>query len=84
VNLMCCLKIEGRYQIRLEPFIENPTWEHGQREATIERWVQRYAERLAQLCLLAPQQWFNFYPYWQSSQSSSTLASSTSGEPDAH
>ena len=25
---------------------------------------QRYADRLAEWCLLAPQQWFNFYAYW--------------------
>jgi predicted LPLAT superfamily acyltransferase len=83
VNLLCCLKIDGRYQIRLEPFIEAPAWERGQREATIARWAQRYAERLAHLCLLAPQQWFNFYPYWPSPTSPSP-AHPTSGETDAH
>lgn len=66
VNLMCCLKIGGRYQIRLEPFLDAPVWERGQREQVIAGWAQRYADRLAQLCLLAPQQWFNFYAYWQS------------------
>ncbi|MDO1527931.1 glycosyl transferase [Fulvimonas sp. R45] len=65
VNLMCCLKIDGRYQIRLEPFLDTAEWERGGREATIARWAQRYADRLARLCLLAPQQWFNFYAYWQ-------------------
>lgn len=64
-NLMCCLKIDGRYQIRLEPFMDAPAWPRGQREAAIAGCAQRYAERLAQLCLLAPQQWFNFYAYWQ-------------------
>ena len=24
----------------------------------------RYAERLGERCLNAPQQWFNFYPFW--------------------
>ncbi len=66
VNLMCCLKIDGRYQIRLEPFLDTPTWERGRREQAIAQWAQRYADRLAQLCLLAPQQWFNFYAYWPS------------------
>ncbi|MET0330787.1 MAG: glycosyl transferase [Dyella sp.] len=65
VNLMCCLKIAGRYRIVLEPFIEAPQWERGQRDAAIETWVRRYAERLAQLCLLAPNQWFNFFAFWQ-------------------
>jgi predicted LPLAT superfamily acyltransferase len=65
VNLMCCLKIEGRYRIKLEPFIDAPSWERGRREAIIKDWTQRYADRLAQLCLLAPRQWFNFHAYWQ-------------------
>jgi predicted LPLAT superfamily acyltransferase len=65
VNLICCLKVNGRYTIHLEPYIEAPAWERGQRDATIERWAQGYADRLAQRCLEAPQQWFNFYPYWQ-------------------
>jgi predicted LPLAT superfamily acyltransferase len=79
VNLMCCLKIDGHYQIHLETFIDAPTWERSQREALIEGWVQRYAERLARKCLLAPRQWFNFHPYWQSS-----VPTHPSGEADAH
>lgn len=65
VNLICCLKVDGRYRIHLEPFLDTPTWERGQRDAAIQAWVQRYADRLAQRCLEAPQQWFNFYPFWQ-------------------
>ena len=65
VNLICCLKVDGRYTIHLEPYIDSPSWERGQRDTTIARWAQGYADRLAQRCLEAPQQWFNFYPYWQ-------------------
>jgi predicted LPLAT superfamily acyltransferase len=79
VNLMCCLKIDGRYQIHLEHFMDAPRWERGQREALIKDWVQRYADRLAQWCLLAPRQWFNFHAYWQSPDSTSST-----GEADAH
>ncbi|MGH8160140.1 MAG: glycosyl transferase [Rhodanobacter sp.] len=79
VNLMCCLKIDGRYRIYLEPFIDAPAWERSQREALVKGWAQRYADRLAQLCLLAPRQWFNFHPYWPSADSSRPPA----GESDA-
>lgn len=65
VNLLCCLKIDGRYQVRLEPFLDAPSWNRQARETAIAQWARRYAERLGELCLLAPQQWFNFYPYWQ-------------------
>lgn len=64
-SLMCCLKVDGRYRIYLEPFLDDPAWERGRREAAIAQWAGRYAERLGRLCLLAPLQWFNFYPYWQ-------------------
>ncbi len=65
VNLICCLKVDGRYRIHLERFLEAPAWQRGQRDEAIRGWVQGYAERLARRCLEAPLQWFNFYPYWQ-------------------
>lgn len=65
VNLMCCLKRQGRYEIHLERFLDAPAWPRGQREARIAQWAQGYAARLAHWCLLAPQQWFNFYDYWE-------------------
>lgn len=61
---MTCLKIGGRYQVHLEPFAEQVQWRRGERDAVIEAWVARYAQRLGELCLLAPLQWFNFYPFW--------------------
>jgi predicted LPLAT superfamily acyltransferase len=64
VNLMSCLKIDGRYQVILEPFAERIQWTRREREEVIRGWVQRYAERLGERCLNAPQQWFNFYPFW--------------------
>ncbi|WP_254063374.1 glycosyl transferase [Rhodanobacter sp. L36] len=79
VNLMFCLKIDGRYQIHLEPFMDAPAWDRSQREAIIRNWVQRYADRLAQKCLLAPRQWFNFHAYWQTLETSDPT-----GEADAH
>lgn len=66
VNLMSCLKINDRYQVRLEPFAERVQWKRSEREAVIRDWVQRYAKCLGEQCLDAPQQWFNFYPFWNS------------------
>ncbi|MBS7662295.1 glycosyl transferase [Pseudomonas lalucatii] len=66
VNLLSCLKIDGRYQVALEPFAAQVQWRRGEREAVIHGWVQRYAERLGRRCLEAPHQWFNFYPFWKS------------------
>lgn len=64
LNLMTCLKIDGRYKVFLEPFADAVQWRRGERDAVIEGWVQRYAQRLGELCLKAPEQWFNFYPFW--------------------
>jgi predicted LPLAT superfamily acyltransferase len=75
VNLICCLKVDGRYTIHLEPYLGDCSWARGQRDATIQRWAQGYADRLAQRCLEAPQQWFNFYPYWRTSNTEADLAS---------
>ncbi|GLQ46749.1 glycosyl transferase [Dyella lipolytica] len=74
VNLLCCLKVDGRYQIHLDPFLDTAHWERGRRDATIQGWVQGYADHLAQQCLMAPQQWFNFYAYWQPAQPEATDA----------
>ena len=65
VNLLMCLKHEGRYRVTLEPFADAVAWKRNDREQVIAHWAARYAERLAQYCLQGPQQWFNFYPFWK-------------------
>lgn len=64
VNLIHCLKIDSRYQVIIEPFAERLQWKRSERDAVIRHWTQRYADQLAQRCLEAPLQWFNFYPFW--------------------
>jgi predicted LPLAT superfamily acyltransferase len=64
VNLIHCLKIDNRYQVIIEPFAERLHWKRSERDEVIRHWTQRYADQLAQRCLDAPLQWFNFYPFW--------------------
>lgn len=64
VNLLFCLKHQGRYRVTLEPFSEAVHWRRHEREAVIAHWASRYAERLGEYALRAPTQWFNFYPFW--------------------
>ncbi|CAE6948576.1 Acyltransferase [Pseudomonas marincola] len=71
VNLLSCVKIAGRYQILLEPFATRVQWKRSNRDAVIREWTQRFADRLAERCLDAPQQWFNFYPFWNSDDDTS-------------
>jgi predicted LPLAT superfamily acyltransferase len=66
VNLLLCLKKPtGEYRLTLEPFAEAVEWKRSDREQVIHQWASRYAERLGHYCLEAPQQWFNFYPFWK-------------------
>ena len=71
VNLMFCLKREGRYRVILEPFAEAVVWRRSDRDQVIAHWAGRYAERLGHYCLQAPQQWFNFYPFWKTDDDAS-------------
>ncbi|EJM42790.1 putative acyltransferase, partial [Pseudomonas sp. GM33] len=66
INLLLCLKKpDGDYRLTIEPFAEAITWIRSDREQVIHQWASRYAERLSHYCLEAPQQWFNFYPFWK-------------------
>ncbi|MDF0734027.1 glycosyl transferase [Pseudomonas entomophila] len=71
LNLLFCLKHQGRYRVTLEPFVERLHWRRGQREAVIAEWTARYAERLGHYCRQAPLQWFNFYPFWKTDDDAS-------------
>lgn len=64
VNLLFCIKHGGRYRVSFEPFAQSIRWQRSSREAVIQDCAQRYAERLQHYCLQAPEQWFNFYPFW--------------------
>ncbi|MCF9019629.1 MULTISPECIES: glycosyl transferase [Pseudomonas syringae group] len=66
VNLFFCLKGPTGYRVILEPFADSIEWRRSDRPQVIEHWATRYAERLGHYCLEAPQQWFNFYPFWKS------------------
>jgi len=64
VNLMTCIKRDGRYEVHVERFADEIRWNRNQRDVVVRDLAQRYADRLGQLCLMAPRQWFNFYPFW--------------------
>lgn len=64
INLVCCLKHEGRYRIHLRRFADASRWVRTTRDAQIGDAVARYAAWLGERCLDAPLQWFNFHAYW--------------------
>lgn len=54
----------SRYEAHLELLAERVTLPRGDREAAIQAYAQRYADRLAHYARLAPYNWFNFYDFW--------------------
>ena len=65
VVLFTCLYLGGNcYKEHFELFTDEVVLDRRTREADLEKWVRRYAERLEYYCRLAPYNWFNFYDFW--------------------
>lgn len=58
----------NRYDLHFELFAETLTLQRGRREADLQQIVQRYADRLAHHIRAEPNNWFNFYDFWQNAQ----------------
>lgn len=56
----------NRYELFCEPFAERIELPRAQRAQALADVVQRYATRLEHYVRLAPDNWFNFYDFWQS------------------
>lgn len=57
----------NRYDIHLELLSESIQLRADDRREDVRRWTQRYADRLAHYSRKAPDNWFNFYDFWQTS-----------------
>lgn len=53
------------YHLYCEPLSEAGEIPRRQRAAALPALVQRYADRLAYYCRLAPYNWFNFFDFWE-------------------
>lgn len=74
VYLFFCLT-EGkgerrRFRIHFEHFAERIELPRGARDEASRMLAQRYADRLAHYCRIAPLQWFNFFDFWALSRKS--------------
>jgi len=65
VYLFFCLREKKGYRIYFELFADRVTLPRQQRQASLQDYIQRYAQRLEFYCLHAPLQWFNFFDFWQ-------------------
>jgi len=55
----------NRYDVHLEVLSQTVRLSPERREDDVRQWTQRYADRLAQYSRDAPDNWFNFYDFWQ-------------------
>ena len=54
----------NRYDVYIEPFGETVRLSQDQRDADLSQRTQEYASRLESYCREAPDNWFNFYDFW--------------------
>ena len=54
----------NRYALHFELFADRIDIRREHRDADIQMWTQRYADRLEHYARLAPYNWFNFYDFW--------------------
>jgi predicted LPLAT superfamily acyltransferase len=55
----------NRYELFCEPFSDRLVLPRGAREEVLGREVARYARRLEDYCRKAPDNWFNFFDFWE-------------------
>ncbi|MFK7895789.1 MAG: lipid A biosynthesis acyltransferase [Myxococcota bacterium] len=55
----------NRYDLYCEPFAEKIVLPRGDREAGLEKAVTEYAARLESYARRAPENWFNFFDFWE-------------------
>lgn len=65
VGLMFCVRDGPRYRLDIEPFAERVRLPRRHRQRELSRYVNRYAERLADWTTRYPLQWFNFFDFWR-------------------
>ena len=68
VLFFCLYRGGGRYDIHFELFTELVSIARENRAQGIQKWTQRYAHRLEHYCQMAPNNWFNFYDFWETDQ----------------
>lgn len=68
VPVLLCLGLyrgNGHYAVHLETFAEHLDIGRDTRTADLDRWAQRFADRLEAVCREVPYNWFNFHDVWE-------------------
>jgi len=65
VVMINCLRLKLRhYHIQVEPIAEKVTLPRKTRAESLQTYMRSYVDKLEQLCVKYPFQWFNFYDFW--------------------
>ncbi|WP_431224923.1 glycosyltransferase family 2 protein [Serratia sp. L9] len=65
VLLIYALRQQGKLRLHCEPFADPLPLPRADRQASLQKAVDRYAERLEHYALESPLDWFNFFDFWQ-------------------
>ncbi len=68
VYFIFCLKNNGRYEVHLERLTDALELPRASRQEELQRVIKLFASRMEQHCLTFPYQWYNFFDFWQKSQ----------------
>lgn len=60
-----CYACRDGFELHIEQMSECFSLPRKDREATLRRHIQHYADLLGKHCVKSPYQWFNFYDFWQ-------------------
>ncbi len=74
----------NRYELFCEPFERRIELPRARRQAALREVVGRYARRLEHYCLRAPDNWFNFFDFWNEFESGRDSTENDAGGPRAH
>jgi predicted LPLAT superfamily acyltransferase len=73
-----------RYLVRFEPFAEQLLLRRATRRQDLRGLVARYASRIEAICRAHPYNWFNFYPFWESSTDATQQENRKRGRADGN
>ena len=68
VYLLFCVRMSGpdkRYKVHFEHFSDRIELPRAERQDRLRQYIAAYATRLEARCLETPEQWFNFFDFWQ-------------------
>ena len=66
VSLLFAYRKGDRIKVNFETFAERIVLSRENRTRDLTYYAQCFASRLEEHCQIAPLQWFNFHPFWQS------------------